>query len=73
MALQLGALREAPIDAGATPEKANRAAEEPAGYEAWLAGIDVRMERIEGRINLLFAQLGILIAGVAALVIKAFA
>jgi hypothetical protein len=31
--LQLGALRDALIDAGASPEKADRAAEELAGYE----------------------------------------
>ena len=36
MALQLGALRDALIDAGAKQEKADKAAEELAGYEtAW--------------------------------------
>ena len=33
MAMQLGALRDALIDAGASPEKAEKAAEELAGYE----------------------------------------
>lgn len=33
MALQLGALREALIEAGASQEKAEKAAEELAGYE----------------------------------------
>lgn len=33
MALQLGALREARIEAGASPEKADRAVEEVATYE----------------------------------------
>jgi hypothetical protein len=37
MALQLGALRDALIDAGAKPEKADKAAEELAGYENRLA------------------------------------
>lgn len=32
MALQLGALREALVEAGASPEKAAKAAEELAGY-----------------------------------------
>ena len=45
MASQLGALREALIDAGASPEKAERAAEELAGYEARPAGFgsDLRL------------------------------
>jgi hypothetical protein len=34
MALQLGALREALISAGAPPEKADKAAEELAGYDS---------------------------------------
>lgn len=42
MALQLGALREALIDAGASTEKADKAAEELASYEAQLA--DVRSD-----------------------------
>jgi hypothetical protein len=42
MALQLGALREALLDAGASPEKANKAAEELAAYDAQLA--DVRSD-----------------------------
>ena len=39
MALQLGALRDALIDAGASPEKADKAAEELAGYEREFAEI----------------------------------
>jgi hypothetical protein len=39
MALQLGALRDALIDAGAAPEKANKAAEELPGYESEFADI----------------------------------
>jgi hypothetical protein len=37
------------------------------------AAIDGRMERFEGRLTLIQWQLGVLIAGVAALVIKTFA
>ena len=39
MALQLGALREALIDAGASAEKANKAAEELAGYDKQLESV----------------------------------
>ena len=39
MALQLGALRDALIEAGATADKANKAAEELAGYEHEFAEI----------------------------------
>ena len=44
MALQLGALREALIDAGASTEKADKASEELAGYDSdlkllkWMVG-----------------------------------
>ena len=46
MALQLGALRDALVDAGATAEKANKDAEELAGYENRLAGIDTRLSAL---------------------------
>ncbi len=42
MALQPGALRDALLTAGATVDKADRAAEELAGYETRLASIDGR-------------------------------
>ena len=65
MALQLGALRSALLDAGASPEKADRAAEEVASYK-------VRFQKIEGDLLVLKTMVGIVIAGVASLVIKAF-
>ena len=45
MALQLGALRDALLEAGATPEKAEKAAEELAGYDRQLETIrsDLRL------------------------------
>jgi hypothetical protein len=43
MALQLGALRDALIDAGAQPDKARAAAEEAALYENRLASMDSRL------------------------------
>jgi hypothetical protein len=43
MALQLGALRDALIEAGASEDKASRAAEELASYENRLATIESRL------------------------------
>jgi len=45
MALQLGALRDALIEAGASPDKAAKAAEEVAAYENQLAEVkaDIRL------------------------------
>jgi hypothetical protein len=55
MALQMGALREALISAGAQEEKANKAAEEAAGYETRLARIDAKMSVALWAGGLLFA------------------
>jgi hypothetical protein len=43
MALQLGALREALLSAGAPADKADKAAEELAGYENRLSSIETRL------------------------------
>lgn len=43
MALQLGAIRDALISAGAPVDKADKAAEELAGYENRLSGIEARL------------------------------
>lgn len=51
MALQLGALRAALVDAGAAPDKADAAAAEVAGYER-------RLNRIETRLSLLTWMVG---------------
>jgi hypothetical protein len=58
MALQLGALRDALIEAGASPEKADKAAEEVASYENRLAGIETKLVRLDGRMNLLTWMVG---------------
>jgi hypothetical protein len=57
MALQLGALRAALIEAGASHEKADRAAEELAGYEDHFAKLDLRMEELRGGVQSEFAKL----------------
>lgn len=44
---------DALVEAGASEEKARRAAEAVATYENRLATIDGRMERLEGRMTLL--------------------
>jgi hypothetical protein len=43
MALQLGATRDAFLAAGAPADKADKAAEELAGYENRLASVDTRL------------------------------
>ncbi len=65
MALQLGALRDALIDAGATPDKARAAAEEVAAYERDVADIksDLRV--------LKWGQ-GVTFAAVLAVLLKLF-
>jgi hypothetical protein len=65
MALQLGALRDALIAAGAPPDKADKAAEEGAVYENRIAGIETRL-------TVLTWMVALLLAGVASLVLKAF-
>jgi hypothetical protein len=51
MALQLGALRDALISAGAPTDKADKAAEELAGYETRLASIDGRRSLLTGMVG----------------------
>jgi hypothetical protein len=62
MALQLGALRDALIDAGAAPEKADKAAEELAGYETRLNGIDLKLIELGSSVRLVQAMLGVNVA-----------
>ena len=65
MALQLGALRDALLDAGANPAKADKAAEEVAAYETRLAGMDTKL-------TVLTWMVATVIALVGALFIKTF-
>lgn len=61
MALQLGALREALLEAGASDEKAQRAAEEVATYESRLASIDKQLGVIRWMLGTnLLVTLGVL-------------
>ena len=60
MALQLGALREALIEAGASPDKAAKAAEELAGYDSRLARIETRLELLTWMVGGVYAVLVVL-------------
>ena len=51
MALQLGALRDALLDAGASEAKAALAAEELAGYENRFDGVERRLDQVAGRLD----------------------
>jgi hypothetical protein len=51
MALQLGAVRDALLDAGASPDKASAAAEELAGYNNWLNSIDTKLAGIVSKLE----------------------
>ena len=62
MALQLGALREALIDAGASPDKADKASEELAGYEREFADIKGSLRAI-GATQAILITLVVLLAG----------
>ena len=65
MAMMLSKTYEAFKAAGAPDDKAREAAEEIAGYESRLTGIEYRLVRVE-------VMLAIVLAGVASLVVKAF-
>lgn len=54
MALQLGALRDALIDAGAAVDKADKAAEEAAGYETRLSGIEADLRVLKWMVGTLY-------------------
>jgi hypothetical protein len=80
MALQLGALRDALIEAGASPEKAAKAAEELAAYEnrfdgfdARLGAFETRLVTIDGRVNLLTWMTGFNLAMTLAILWRVFA
>ena len=83
MALQLGALRDALIEAGASEVRAQRAAEELAGYEREFAGIrgdmqlgfakvDQQFAVVRGDINLLRWMAGANFALTLAVFVKLF-
>jgi hypothetical protein len=79
MALELGATREAPIDAGASPEKARAAAEELAAYENRFDTVDARLATfndplvsLEGKVNTLTWMVGFNLAMTVAVLWRLF-
>lgn len=55
MSLRLGALHDALLDGGKTPELARKAAEEVAAYESRLASIDTRLQVLTWMVGTLTA------------------
>lgn len=66
MAMQLGALRDALIDAGASDDSARKATKEVAGYDSRLAAIDTRFAvltwMVGANVGLTLLTLGSLLA-----------
>ena len=58
---------------GVGDDRARKAAEAVASYEQRFAGLDVKLEEMKGSMRVMQWMLGTLIAGTAALLIKAFA
>ncbi len=73
MTTMISAVYDAFKEANVSDGSARKAAEAIAAYEARFAKIDLKIEKIDGRLTLVMWQLAILIGGVATLVIKAFA
>jgi hypothetical protein len=72
MPLQLGALRDALINAGAQPEKAAKAVEKLAVYDSEFAGVRQELVGIRGDINLLRWMVGANFALTVAVFVKLF-
>ena len=58
MTTMIAEVYDALIEAGASQEKSRKAAEAIAGYESRFAGIEVRLERVEGKITMLSWMVG---------------
>jgi hypothetical protein len=52
---------DALVEAGASDEKARKAAEAIAGYETRFAGLEMRLERMDGKITMLSWMVGVAI------------
>jgi hypothetical protein len=73
MATMISEVYEAFKEANVSDATARRAAEAVAAYEMRFAGLELKMERLDGRLTLIQWMLALLIGGVASLVVKAFA
>jgi hypothetical protein len=72
MATMISEVYAAFKEANVSDETARKAAEAVAAYETRFASLDLKIERIDGRLTLIQWMLALLIGGVASLVIKAF-
>jgi hypothetical protein len=72
MTTMISEVYEAFKEANVSDATARKAAEAVAAYETRFASLDVKIERIDGRLTLIQWMLALLIGGVASLVIKAF-
>ena len=73
MTTMISEVYEAFKEAKVSDATARKAAEAIAAYEARFASLELKLERIDGRITLMQWMLALLIGGVASLIVKAFA
>jgi hypothetical protein len=72
MATMISEVYDAFKEAKVSDATARKAAEAIAAYEARFAGIELKIERVDGRLTLIQWMLAVLIGGVGTLLIKAF-
>lgn len=65
-------LRNSLREAGASEDKARKAAETVAAYENRFAAFDVKLTEVKGDVALIKWMMGLLLVGVLSLVVKAF-
>ncbi len=73
MTTMISEVYEAFREANVSDVSARKAAEAIAAYESRFPSVDLKIEKLDGRLTLVMWQLAVLIGGVATLVIKAFA
>lgn len=72
MATMLAEVYDALIEAGASQDKARKAAEAVAAYENKFGRIENDLTGIRGELNLVKWMVGLVLGGVAALILKSF-
>jgi hypothetical protein len=72
MTTMISEVYEAFEEAKVSDLSARKAAEAIAAFETRFANVDLKIEKLDGRMTLVMWQLAVLIGGVATLVIKAF-
>lgn len=73
MPVMSGEVYDAPTEAGASQEKARKAAEAVAGYENRLGGIEGRITKADGDLTLLKWMVGFNVALTVAVLVRLFA